>query len=185
MKLILASNSPRRKQILETAGYNFDIVLGDFEENEVSKDPVVTAKTFAFGKAMAVFNRLQRSDALVLGADTVVYLKGKILGKPKDEEDAIKTLKSLSGKTHKVITGFALIAENRFICRSVKTKVTFNKLTDEMILQYVQSGLYQGKAGSYGIQDPYPLVKSYKGSLTNVIGLPIEKLKPILDKMLK
>ena len=105
MKLILASNSPRRKQLLEDAGYKFDIIVGDYEEKAFTFDPYITAKTFALGKARATFSMLNDKKALVLGADTVVYYNGKILGKAKTEEDALKTLSELSGKMHKVITG--------------------------------------------------------------------------------
>ncbi|MBE7090052.1 MAG: Maf-like protein, partial [Clostridiales bacterium] len=120
-----------------------------------------------------------------IGADTVVFESGEILGKPKSQEEAKKMLKRLSGRTHSVVTGYAVITKDEIISGSVTTEVTFNNLSDELISKYIESGLYKGKAGSYGIQDPFPLVKSYKGSLTNVIGLPIETIVPILEKIVK
>lgn len=185
MKLILASNSPRRREILLNGGYSFEVISSDYEENSFSSDPVLTAQTFAYGKAKAVFDNLKsKDDYLVLGADTVVY-NGSILGKGKNEQDAKNMLKTLSNKTHTVITGYALVCENKQIVSSVKTQVTFNDLTDELIDEYVSSGLYKGKAGCYGIQDPFPLVARYDGSLSNVIGLPEEEIFPLLKELLK
>lgn len=185
MKLILASNSPRRKELLEKSGFLFDIISSDYEEQPFSNDPILTARTFAEGKAKDVFNKLSdKSEIVVLGADTVVYCDGKILGKPTDAEEARKTLKSLSGKTHEVATGYSIISAKNCASGVVVTKVTFNNLTEEVIEEYIKSGLYKGKAGSYGIQDGFPLVEKYEGSLSNVIGLPIEEVAPILKKLL-
>lgn len=185
MKLILASNSPRRKQLLEDAGYKFDIIVGDYDEKAFTDNPVITAKTFSLGKAQATFSILKDKNVLVLGADTVVYYNGKILGKAKTEKEAFETLSELSGKTHKVITGYALVGEFGKKQGYVETEVEFNRLSKKLINEYIESGLYKGKAGSYGIQDGFPLVKCYKGSLNNVIGLPIETLKPIIDELMK
>jgi septum formation protein len=114
----------------------------------------------------------------------IVYLDGLILGKPKDKQDAINTLKLLSGKTHIVCTGYAIISKNKKVISSEKTFVTFNELSNELILDYVNSGLCMDKAGSYGIQDGYPLVKEIKGDYQNVVGLPINKIKGILNELL-
>lgn len=185
MKLILASNSPRRKEILSAAGYKFEIICGDYEEKNFSSDPVLTAATFALGKARSVFDGLlDKQNSIVLGADTVVYADGAILGKASSADCARKMLKGLSAKTHKVITGYALVYGEGKISGHAETLVSFNDLSDKQIDEYIKSGLYKGKAGSYGIQDPFPLVKSFDGSLTNVIGLPIESIRPILDKLL-
>lgn len=186
MKLILASNSPRRKELLEKSGFLFDIISSDYKEQPFSNDPILTAKTFAEGKAKDVFSKLDnKREIVVLGADTVVFCDGKILGKPSSEEEARKTLRSLSGKTHEVATGFSIISDKDYINDVVVTKVTFNNLTEEVVEGYIKSGLYKGKAGSYGIQDGFPLVEKYEGSLSNVIGLPIEEVAPILKKLLK
>ena len=185
MKLILASNSPRRKEILTNGGYQFEIITSDYEETCFCQDPVLTAQTFALGKAKSVFDNLEnKDDCVVLGADTVVF-NGTILGKGKNDEDAKSMLKTLSGKTHTVITGYAIVSAKKEIVSCTKTDVTFNNLTDEQINEYVASGLYKGKAGCYGIQDPFPLVSHYNGSLSNVIGLPKEDIFPLLDKLLK
>ena len=112
MKLILASNSPRRKEILEKFGYRFTVIKSDYEEKEDIFDPRLLVKTFAEKKAESVFSSLseaEKDEAVVLGADTVVVLNGKILGKPKDDRDAVNMLKSLSGRTHLVLTGYAVI----------------------------------------------------------------------------
>ncbi len=185
MKFILASNSPRRKEILTNSGYQFVVMPSSFNEEIFSFNPVETAVGFAFGKATDVFNLLKdNSDVVVLGVDTVVYSDNKILGKSKTDEQAFNMLKSLSGRTHSVISGFTLITSGRTIKGYDKTLVTFNELTDDIIWKYVKSGLYKGKAGSYGIQDDFPLVKSYNGSLNNVIGLPTEVIYPELNKIL-
>lgn len=143
--------------------------------------PIITAETFAIGKAKDVFNNLSnKNDKLVLGADTVVYFDGEILGKPKDHDDAYAMLKKLSDKEHIVVTGFALVGGDfEFVGHDV-TFVRFNRLSKEQILNYVKTGLPFGKAGSYGIQDGFNLVKSYIGSLNNVIGLPTEKISKLL-----
>lgn len=184
MKLILASNSPRRKEILKNGGFSFEIINSDYEETSFSISPVLTAETFALGKAKSVFDKLpNKTDYAVLGADTVVF-NGVILGKGKSDEDAKNMLKSLSGKTHEVITGYAILYGNSKIVGHDKTTVTFNELSDDLIDEYIASGLYKGKAGCYGIQDAFPLVKSYDGSLSNVIGLPEETIFPILNKLI-
>ena len=182
MELILASNSPRRKELLEKAGYKFEIMPSDFEEKIFSLDPILTAVRFAEEKAKDVFIRLNKKDALVIGSDTVVYLDGQILGKPENQTQAESTLKLLSGKTHRVVSGYALVSQSGVISGYDITNVKFNHLSSDLIKKYIDSGLYKGKAGAYGIQDGFGLVGSYEGSLNNVIGLPTEKLFPLLNK---
>lgn len=187
MKLILASNSPRRRELLALSKIEFNIVVSDFLEEEVSSNPVETAEKFAFGKAESVFASLKddKDYSVVLGADTVVFLNGEILGKPQNEVEARKMLKKLSGKTHTVVTGYCIISKDSKIIGNDQTKVTFNNLSDELIDEYISSGLYKGKSGSYGIQDGFPLVERYEGSLSNVIGLPTEKVVPIIKSFIK
>lgn len=187
MELILASASPRRKQILSEHGFQFEIITADFEEALFGATPDETVKAFALGKARAVFESLsdeRRKNAVVLGADTVVSFGGKILGKPSGGIEATQMLKTLSGKTHTVYTGYAILTEGSTVCESVATYVTFNRLTDELIASYVATGKPLDKAGSYGIQDGFDLVAEYEGSFLNIVGLPIEhfadKLKVIL-----
>lgn len=185
MQLILASNSPRRKDILQSGGYEFLITSSDFDENTNEKDPKKLAMCLAKGKARTVFDGLKEKDNfVVLGADTVVYIDDKILGKPKDEKEARSMLNTLSGREHNVVTGFCVVTSCEEICSYSITKVLFNQLTNKLIDYYIKSGLYKGKAGSYGIQDGFELVKEFNGSYSNVVGLPQESVFPILDKFL-
>lgn len=182
MKLILASNSPRRKELLEKLGLRFSIISSNYKEVLFSNKPYDVAVEFALGKAKDVYNNLQnKSGVFVLGADTVVCLGDIILGKPIDENQAKLTLSSLSGRTHKVVTGYALLGDDFFDVGFECSEVTFNNLSENLINEYVKSGLYKGKAGSYGIQDGFPLVKCFSGSYDNIVGLPTEVLLPKLS----
>ena len=164
-------------------GFDFEIITSGYEEKNFSPNPYKTAKTFAYEKAKDVFNKVCDDNVVVLGADTVVYLKGEILGKPIDRQDAKRLLKKLSGNKHKVITGYALISNKKAIVGYDKSTVIFNKLTDEQIESYLDSNLYVGKAGAYGLQDgEFNFVKKFVGSMNNIIGLPIEKVKKALKK---
>ena len=184
-KLILASASPRRKEILEKAGYEFEIVVSDKEGKiEKNADPKKIAVRFACRKAEDVF-ACTGGDAVVLGADTVVCLNGEILGKPANEEEATEMLKKLSGKEHEVVTGYCLISRNMRLSGHVLTKVKFAELDDEKIAEYVKSGLCMGKAGAYGIQDGYGLAERIEGDYDNVVGLPIAAIDPELKEFLK
>ncbi len=185
MELILASKSPRRKEILTKYGYEFKVVEADFSEQNLNKDPIETAKANALGKAKAVFDSLNDKNAVVLGADTVVFIDGEILGKPIDQRHAMSTLLRLSNREHTVVTGWAIVSKKGQVCEFCESKVVFNDLELDEILAYVKSGLPLDKAGSYGIQDGYGLVKEYAGSLNNIIGLPIEDIKIALDKALQ
>lgn len=186
MQLILASASPRRSEILQKENYKFTVIESDYIEQDFSLDPISTAKTFALGKAKSVFEKLANDDIVVLGADTVVCLNGQILGKPKDEAQARQMLLSLSGKIHSVVTGFCLYSKKQVIVDYDSSLVEFNVLDDVILKSYLDSGLYKGKAGAYGIQDKdFNLVKCCKGSINNVVGLPIEKIRPLLDRLLK
>ena len=184
-KFILASASPRRKQLLEEMGYDFIVETSDKEgEIDAITPPDKFAIRCAINKAEDVFLRCG-DGAVVLGADTIVCLNGKILGKPTDEENAIQMLKSLSGNTHEVITGYCIISSNMRETGKVVTKVTFNDLSTELIDSYIKSGLWQGKAGAYGIQDGFDLVKEYVGDYDNVVGLPVKALDDTIKEFLK
>ncbi len=188
MELILASKSPRRKELLTKYGYDFSVIEAEFDEKNLPLNPVETAKNNALGKARAVFNGLtpeRALNAVVLGADTVVFLEGEILGKPVDERHAMSMLLKLSGRTHKVVTGYAVLSKEGETVGFCESEVEFNELELENVLAYVKSGKPLDKAGSYGIQDGYGLVKGFSGSLNNIIGLPIEEIKIALDKMLE
>ena len=185
MRLILASASPRRREILSIAGYTYSVEVSSFPEVSFPNDPVRTVKENALGKAFDVFSSLKDDGAAVLGADTVVVLNGIIIGKPKDEQDAINTLIKLSGNTHTVYTGYAIVSKNGVISGCEESKVTFGVLPLKTIKDYVATGKPLDKAGSYGLQDGFVEIKSFTGSKNNIIGLPIEKIKPILDDLLK
>lgn len=183
-EIILASQSPRRKDLLEKCGYNFKIIPSKKEEvADKNLQPQTYAKLLAKQKAEDIAST--NKDSIVIGADTVVHIDGMIIGKPKDDEDAKNTLRYLSGKYHFVSTGYALISKEQSVFGVETTKVLFNELSDELINEYVSRGLAKGKAGSYGIQDGYPLVNEYDGDYENVVGLPIKKIKEILENVFK
>ena len=176
MKLLLASASPRRKELLATLG-EFEIVPSRFEEAaEGSAEEVVRIN--ARGKAQEVLARYP--DCRVLGADTVVALGGMILGKPKDSEDAKRMLRLLSGRVHSVFTGVCIIDAHGSMEKVVESKVLFKTLSENLIEEYVLSGTPLDKAGAYGIQDGI-VVDSIEGSYTNVMGLPMEAVSEMLN----
>jgi septum formation protein len=131
-----------------------------------------------------VFSKLD-GDFVVLSADTVVAFDGKIYGKPTDKADAERMLRELSGNTHEVITGYAILSKNMRQTGKVTTKVTFNSLTEEVLNAYLDSNLWQGKAGAYGIQDGFPLVEKFEGDYDNVVGLPIKEIDDAIKEFLK
>ncbi len=179
-RVILASASPRRKQLLGELLPDFEIIVSNFEEKAVRLPAEEVAPFFARNKAREVFSR--NPNATVLGADTVVAFEGEILGKPKDTEEAKSTLRKLSGKTHFVYTGVCLVREGVERVAVEKTAVKFYPLSEQVIEEYVASGLPLDKAGSYGIQDGYPLVEAFTGSYSNVVGLPVELLSKLLKE---
>ena len=185
MKLILASGSPRRRELLGNLGLSFDIMIDNSEE-EFARDehPSQTVKRLAMQKALNVADRAD-GDAVVIGADTVVSIDGKILGKPKDEAEAEEMLRRLSGRTNTVYTGLALV--NRSSGRTVSdfeaTDVKFRQLSDDEIKAYVRSGEPMDKAGAYGIQNLGALlIEGIDGDYFNVVGLPLCKLGIILER---
>lgn len=171
--IILASKSPRRKELLSKIVSNFKILPSNIDERKYD--------IYSLSKIKAEeISKLYPND-LIISADTYVVYNNTIYNKPKDKLDAFNTLKALSNNTHEAITYYTLLNKNKNISLTKKciTYVTFNKLSDDLINRYIESGSPLDKAGSYGIQDndKFPLVKSYKGSLYNIIGLPIEELK--------
>ncbi len=176
--LVLASASPRRKELLSSLGVAFTVEPSRFEERAEGLGAKETAGFFAEGKARETLSRFPNS--LVLGADTVVSLDGRALGKPVSKEDAAQTLRALSGRTHSVFTGVCLAGADFFSSCIVCTLVTFARLKEELIEKYVESGLPMDKAGAYGIQDGYGLVERYEGSYSNVVGLPLDEVRALL-----
>lgn len=185
-KLILASGSPRRKQLLETLNIPFSIEVSSFEEvMDVAKDPHALAKELALGKAQDVAKK--HPHAIVLAADTFIVLDNEYLGKPQNEEDNIKMLQKLSGRTHSVITGFALVdtTTGKIVAQAVESKATLKQLTIEQITQYVQEKKPFDKSGGYAIQEiGETLVGKIEGDISNIIGLPVEEVKKELEIML-
>ena len=172
--LILASRSPQRRAILEQLGISFEIVVVDVAELAVG-DPVEVARANALAKARAAA-RL-RPDATILGVDTIVSLDGEIYGKPASEAVARGTLRTLSGRTHDVVSGIALLdSENPQVAHEV-TNVTFRELGDDLIDRYVQTREWSGRAGGYAIQGKGALlVRRIMGDYLNVVGLPVGRL---------
>ena len=184
-KIILASSSPRRRDLMKKTKYNFEIIPSPYEEDHTRTDfSYEFIENLAQNKAMAVIP-LVKEPALIIGADTVVVLNGKILGKPESKEHACKMLRSLSGKTHSVVTSIVVVdSETKKIQKkSVTSYVEFENLTDEQIKNYVEKFMPLDKAGSYGIQEmPKGYIKSYTGRLENIIGLDTETLSNILKQ---
>ena len=187
MRIVLASASERRIELLNRLIKDFDIVVSNFDESKVlfkgSIDRYV--KNVALGKAIDVKNKLQ-NDAIIISADTIVTLGNKILGKPKDEEDAFNIIKSLQGRKHLVYSGIVVIntAKNVIKQESLATEVTFSEISDDEILEYIKTGEPLDKAGAYGIQGIGGIfVKEIKGCYYNVVGLPLNKLKFMLEEI--
>lgn len=180
--LILASGSPRRKELLARTGRTFRVVVSDADEI-APKDmaPIDVAMHNARAKALAVASG-QPACATVIGADTIVVLNGRIFGKPVDERDARRMLRELSGKTHQVITGVALARAGQCETFAEITDVCFRELSDEEIAAYVASGEPLDKAGAYGIQGAAgAFVDHIEGDYDNVVGLPVARLERALD----
>jgi septum formation protein len=181
-KLVLASASPRRSEILSVAGFEFDIIPSKAEEISEGLPPEEAARANALLKAKDVFNK--SSDGVVIGADTVVTIDGEILGKPKDREDAFNMLKSLSGRKHYVITGYAVISEDFETSSYCSTEVVFRDLSDKEIYAYIDTLEPMDKAGSYAIQEKGSLfIESMNGDFFNVVGLPVSEIAEILKKL--
>ncbi len=181
MKLLLASKSPRRRDLLNDAGYSFEIVSSSFDETAVdlAKDPVQGVCDIACGKAKAAFDYLsndKKNASVVLGADTIVVCDGEVLLKPKDEADAAATLRKLSGKKHQVHTAVSIVTAGTTETFVSTTDVYFYELTDAEISAYIETSEPMDKAGSYGIQGKGGLlVEKIDGDYYNVVGLPIAR----------
>ncbi len=184
-QVILASASPRRKELLSLFCGDFEVKPADIDENVPEIIPVQMASEYlAREKCRAV--ALHYPDAVVIGSDTTVIVDDTILGKPTDEADAGSMLKTLSGRTHSVISGIAVCCKGKMKSSSDETPVVFSKLDDEFISAYIKTGSPLDKAGAYGIQELDASVAHIEsGSLTNVIGLPVEELALLLDAFLR
>lgn len=182
-RLILASESPRRKQLLEEAGYDFDVEPAGIDEPEPNPElsPWAYAAHLAWRKAAEVARR--RSTGLILGADTICVVDGEILNKPLDRSDAERMIRLQEGRNTHVISGICLYRVDRheWVGAVEVSVVLFKPLSDEDRLAYLDSERWQGKSGGYGVQDKDPFVSVARGSFSNVVGLPLERLEALLQ----
>ena len=180
LRIILASGSPRRAEILRNIGVNFEICPTDTDETvEPGIPPSQLVCELAFRKANAVAAQLPENDpdTFIIAADTIVVRNGKVLGKPKDEDDAYRMLKTLSGSVHSVYTGFSLFQKDFYFTDHAVTDVEFMQLSDDLIYRYIKTGEPMDKAGAYGIQGKgSAVIRSIRGDYFNVMGLPISAL---------
>jgi septum formation protein len=188
-RLILASASPRRAQLLADSGYQFEIVrppLQEPEENTPRVPPEQYAEALSYYKARSVANTTNCPDAVILAADTVVAYQGHIFGKPRDIDDARYILSTLAGTTHQVITGVTVLQPaggTRLIAHET-TRVTMRPMSLEVLDRYISSGAWEGKAGAYGIQDSGDAyIERIDGSFTNVVGLPMSLVGRMLEEV--
>lgn len=183
-KIILASGSPRRKEILKNLDIDFSVLKSNIEEEIYNYiDPIDMVLSLAYLKADDIVNQVKKG--IIISADTIVVIDGEILGKPKDKLDAFNMLKKLNGRKHKVITGVCLIdvEDNSRVVDYEETIVEFRKIDDSIINSYIDTGEPMDKAGSYGIQGYGALlVKEINGCYQNVVGLPISKLGLLLKE---
>ncbi len=182
MAIILASASPRRRELLKFITEDFTVKVSDAEEvTDPALSPEETVKNLAVMKGEAVAEGFP--DDTVISADTVVVLDGKILGKPKNEDDAFSMLSSLSGRTHEVFTGVCVLHGKEKYIFAEKTEVAFYSLSEEEIRAYIATSEPADKAGAYGIQGKgCTLVKSINGDYNNVVGLPVARLNRIFKE---
>ena len=183
-RLILASKSPRRKELMQKFAAEFSCEPARGEEIIPAGTPVTdTARVLSAQKAKEVYDRHKGEDVTVIGSDTVVVCDGKIYGKPKDEEDAKRMLRELSGKTHQVLTGVTILSKDLEESFTSATDVTFFPLSDAQIDAYVATGEPMDKAGAYGIQGRGALlVKKINGDYYTVVGFPVGEIAALLVK---
>jgi len=183
-QIILASASPRRKELLEKTGLKFTIHPANHPEIINEKlSPTELAKQLSLEKALVVAKNYK--DAVIISADTLVVCDGKIFGKPKDKGDAKRMLKILNGKIHKVITAFTIydLKTNRQVTKSAESKILFNKVSEKEIEKYIELNKPFDKAGAYGIQElPKTFVKKVVGDYDNIVGLPVRDIVRELRK---
>ena len=182
-RLILASGSPRRRELLTQMGYRFEIIVPDVDEH-VSGHARDVVAILSRRKAEAV--AVGEKDGIIIASDTLVSLDGQALGKPQDEDDAQRMLRMLSGKTHEVFTGVTIIdaASGKRETQVVRTGVIFRELSDDEISAYISTGEPMDKAGAYAIQGgAHGFVEGFEGSYENVIGFPVDEIREMLKRM--
>jgi septum formation protein len=186
-RIILASRSPRRQQLLRDLGLRFDVVLREYDESypENLKGEEI-ALYLAREKARLFRNEISDNE-IVITADTIVWCKNQVLGKPVDTSDAGRMIRELSGNSHDVITGVTILSSSREVTFADSTKVTFEKLSEEEITYYIEKFMPLDKAGAYGIQEWIGVAacSRIEGSYFNVVGLPVQKLYKELQEFIK
>ncbi len=183
MKIILASASPRRKEILSGLGIDFSVVTADTDENCDLCDPAALVETLSFRKAEAVA-KIAEPNSLIIGADTVVAINGEILGKPKNKADADRMLHLLSGNTHQVLTGVTLLYNGKRHTAHAVTDVTFQTMTEQEIADYISTNEPYDKAGGYAVQGKTArYITGINGCYWNVVGFPINLFSNMLKEM--
>lgn len=182
-QIILRSASPRRKELLEKAGYSFIIDPADVDET--IKDELTPMENVKrLGLMKAIHNQENYSDSILLGCDTIVVFENKIYGKPKDEKDAYQMLKNLSGRKHQVMSGVGIVYKEHIFNFGCVSIVYFKDLSDEEIWEYIHTKECFGKAGSYAIQGiGRKLIERYEGSFENIIGLPVDEVADIIGEI--
>ncbi len=180
MRIILASASPRRKEILSKLGVDFEIIVSNADENINESNPEILVERLSEIKAKKILQKAGSNGTLILAADTVVVLEDKVLGKPSSKEDAYFMLSSLSGKRHSVHTGVSVIFNGKIETTHDTTDVFFREILDEEIKQYIETDEPYDKAGSYAIQGiAGKFIDKIEGSFSNVMGLPEETVRKI------
>ncbi len=186
MMIVLASKSPRRKEILSELGIDFETVVEEVDESSEISDPAERAMSIAARKAgavrdMLVSHNIDVNSLAIVGADTIVYAEGEFLGKPSDREDARRMLSLLSGKTHKVVTGVAVAVGGRIECDASVSEVDFTEMTEEDIEAYLDTDEPYDKAGAYAVQGRASVyIDGIRGDYFGIVGLPVRTLDRIL-----
>ncbi|MFT6632158.1 MAG: septum formation protein [Bacteriovoracaceae bacterium] len=184
-KLILGSQSPRRKELLKASFLKYEIVIADLDEISELENPEEIVVDLALQKARAVYKSVDDERSFVIGADTIVVYENEILGKPKDIAEARETLNKLSGHEHQVLTGVSFVYKNNEYSFYETTQVKFQKITPDLLELYLETGDSLDKAGAYGIQaSALSFIDSINGSYSNVVGFPIDKVILHLKKEL-
>ena len=178
MRVILASKSPRRKEILENLGLTFEIMVADADESSDITEPCALVRALAAKKGRAVLEKLDgKDDLLLIACDTLVYAEGEFLGKPRDRQDAERMIRMLSGRSHQVVSGLYLFCQGREVTAAEVTGVTFDEMSDEEIEDYINSPEPYDKAGGYAVQGRASVyVRGLEGDYFNVVGLPVNLL---------
>lgn len=185
-KIILASGSPRRRELLAQIGLEYKVITSNADETSKSDKPALMVMELSAKKAQAVWDTLteeEKAESVVIGADTIVYDGDTVLGKPTDKVDAFCMIRKLAGNSHSVFTGVSFIADDNITSFCEETKVNVYSMTEQEISDYIATGEPMDKAGSYGIQGAFAaFVKGIEGDYNNVVGLPVARLYQELKK---